>query len=85
MFYMYVLENTEGELYSGSTNNLKRRLVEHQSKRVFSTKKSEWRLIYYEAYYSETDAREREKQIKHHGQAWAQLKKRLIHSRRLES
>lgn len=82
MFYFYILENEEGELYYGSTNNLKRRLSEHQGGKSFSTRGHDWELIYYEAYKSEEDARHREQQIKYFGQAYNQLKKRISGSRR---
>ena len=39
MFYVYVLQSiTTNELYFGYTNNLKRRLQEHNKKQVFATK-----------------------------------------------
>lgn len=85
MYYVYVIENENGELYFGSSNNLKRRLSEHQTGKVFSTKNHTWTLIYYEAYRSETDARTREQRIKYHGQASSQLKKRFSKSRQFES
>jgi len=77
MYYVYVIKNEAGELYYGYTNNLRKRLFEHKKGSNFSTKGHSWKLIYYEAYLSEEDAKEREKQIKHFGQAWAQLRKRL--------
>lgn len=71
----------KGELYFGSTNNLKRRLKEHQEDKVFSTKGSNWTLIYYKAYSSESDARRRELRVKDFGQASRQLKDRFRDSR----
>lgn len=85
MFYFYVLKSNTDELYFGSTNDLKRRLKEHNTGKSFATKGSLWKLIYYEAYASEIDARAREQRIKNYGQAWNQLKKRMKNSRRLES
>jgi putative endonuclease len=85
MYYFYVLENQDDELYYGSTNDLKRRLKEHIAGKSFATKGSNWELIYYEAYNSELDARRREQRIKDFGQACSQLKKRIINSRRLQS
>jgi putative endonuclease len=82
MYYVYVLENTEGALYFGYTQNLRRRLTEHRRKRVRSTKDSQWTLIYYEAYASKHDACMREQSIKKHGQAKRQLKERIRQSRR---
>ena len=82
MFYFYVLENQDGQLYHGSTNDLKRRLKEHVTGKSFATKGSSWKLIYYEAYASESDARAREQRIKDFGQAYNQLKKRISNCRR---
>lgn len=80
MYYVYIIQNQHGEIYYGSTNDLRRRLSEHNSGKSFSTKDYTWRLIYYEAYAAEKDAREREKQLKYHGQALGQLKRRLKYS-----
>lgn len=85
MFYVYVLQSLKDELYFGSTNNLKRRLKEHQSGKSFATKGKDWTLIYYEAYLAETDAKTREQRIKDYGQAWSQLKRRITASRRPKS
>ncbi|MBY0385629.1 GIY-YIG nuclease family protein [bacterium] len=85
MFYVYIIENENHELYFGSTNDLRRRMQEHQSGKVYSTKSHTWELIYYEAYKAESDARIREKKIKLHGQAKAHLKNRILASRRQES
>lgn len=84
MFYFYVIENDLGELYFGSTNNLKRRLGEHQEGNSFATKGSNWTLIYYEAYRSEGDARIREQKVKKFGGTKKHLKNRIMHSRRID-
>lgn len=83
MFYCYVIENEECELYFGSTNDLKRRLREHQTDKSFATKGHDWTLIYYEAYRSEDDARSREQKLKRNGGTKKHLKSRIIQSRRL--
>lgn len=80
MFYVYVIADQYGELYFGSTKDLKQRISEHQSGQSKSTKGRDWKLIYYEAFCNEQDAREREQQIKHHGQAKRWLKRRLRNS-----
>lgn len=77
MHYVYVLKNESGELYYGLTNNLRKRFSEHNSGRSFSTKNHQWRLVYYESYLSQEDAREREKRLKNYGQALGQLKRRI--------
>ena len=80
MYYLYVLQNHNSELYFGSTNDLKRKISEHQSGCSKATRGKDWKLIYYEAFCNETDAREREHQIKYHGQAKRWLKRRLRNS-----
>ena len=77
MFYVYLLQNERQEVYLGSTNDLRRRLAEHNNRRSSATRGHHWRLIYYEAFLVEQDAREREQRLKHYGQALAQLKRRL--------
>lgn len=79
MFYVYVLKNKNyDELYIGSTNDLKRRIIEHNEGRVKSTNlKRPYKLVYYEAYGEESDARRREKMLKLRGQARNQLIIRL--------
>ena len=85
MYYVYIIENELEELYFGSANDLRRRLQEHNNGKSKSTKGHNWQLIFYEAYKSEEDAREREMRIKQHGQAKAQLKRRIKRSRRYKS
>lgn len=82
MFYVYILQSSvDKELYVGSTNNLRRRLFEHNNGKVFSTKhRKPLVLVYYEAYRAEKDARKREKMLKLRGQARRQLKERLSKS-----
>ena len=71
MYYVYVLQdNLTKALYYGYSNNVQRRLTEHNIK-------GNWRLVYYEAYLSESDARKRERKLKQYGQARTQLKKRI--------
>ena len=85
LFYFYVLENEKNELYFGCTNDLKRRIKEHNSGKSRSTKNNLWQLIYYEAYASEADAYRRESKIKDHGQAKRHLKERIKNCRRGDS
>ena len=65
MFYTYVLRCNDGNLYVGSTANLRLRLAEHTKGRVSAT---EYRrplvLAYYEACRSRAKASLREKQLK---------------------
>lgn len=82
MFYLYILKSKkDSQLYIGSTNDLRRRLREHNTGKVFSTKlRTPFELIYYEAYKIEKDARKRESNLKLRSRAFTQLKKRIIYS-----
>jgi len=76
--YVYVLKMSNQQWYIGSTANLSRRLQEHKNGKVFTTKKYlPVVLIHYEILGSEKAARMREKQLKHHGSAFAKLKKKI--------
>jgi len=67
MFYVYCLQSNKDsdQLYFGYTNDLKRRLVEHNTGQNTSTKRyMPWKVIYYEACISEVDAKRRETYLK---------------------
>ncbi|OHA06490.1 MAG: hypothetical protein A2934_00005 [Candidatus Sungbacteria bacterium RIFCSPLOWO2_01_FULL_47_10] len=82
MFYVYILKSkVDKKLYVGSTNDLRRRFEEHNKGQVRSTKScAPFELRYYEAYFSEEDARRRERSLKKDGNALAQLKRRIAKS-----
>jgi putative endonuclease len=82
MFYLYVLKSKKDDkIYIGSTNDLRRRLLEHNTGKVLSTKgRRPFELRYYEAYYNENEARKREFSLKKDGRALSQLKLRIIKS-----
>lgn len=82
MFYLYLIRSKKDKrLYSGYTNNLKRRIEQHNNGEVISIKgRRPFELVYYEAYKSEKDARKREKNLKLFSRAYYGLKKRLINS-----
>jgi len=79
MYYVYILKSKrDSNLYIGSTNNLERRINEHNNGLVFCTKsRVPFELVYYEAYKSEKDARSREQNLKIRSRAFVQLKKRI--------
>ena len=72
-YYVYIMTNHSGTLYTGMTNNLKRRIYEHKHKLVegFTKKYRLFRLVYFEETQSVRAAIEREKQIK----GWSRRKK----------
>jgi len=66
-YYVYVLQSIKfnSNLYIGFTNNLIKRVKEHNEGLNFSTKPYKpWQLIHYEAYRHEKDAKRREKYLK---------------------
>lgn len=66
MWYTYILYSAaDKKFYIGFTHNLKRRVVEHANGKVRSTSEREgMRLVFYEAFTSEVDARRRERYLK---------------------
>lgn len=66
MYYIYILKSTKvNRYYIGCTSNIARRLNEHNSGKVSSTKAySPWILIYTENFEDKSDAYKREKEIK---------------------
>jgi len=67
MFYfVYILRSMkDSKFYIGYTNNLRRRIIEHNNQENFSTKsRTPFELIYYEAHRDKMDAKNREKFFK---------------------
>jgi putative endonuclease len=64
MYYVYFLFLNNQKIYKGFTFNLKRRVEEHKTGKVISTKNKKPILIHYEAYLLKTDAERREKFLK---------------------
>jgi putative endonuclease len=65
-YYVYILTNASRRLYVGVTNNLERRVYEHQHKIVlgFTSEYNINRLVYFETTRDAVAAIAREKQIK---------------------
>ena len=66
MYYVYVIKSEKDKrIYTGYTSDLKRRISEHNSGKVESTKnRKPLVLIYYEGCLSQKDALKREKYLK---------------------
>jgi putative endonuclease len=79
MYYCYVLRNAQNpdEFYTGSTQDLRRRLTEHNAGRQKATSGRQWEVAYYEAYQSERVARDRERTIKRNGRMRMLLMNRI--------
>jgi len=78
MFYIYLLKSVkDDEWYTGYTNNLQKRILEHNRGTVFSTKnRGPFKMIYCEICLNEKDAKAREKYLKT-GMGKRYLKNRL--------
>lgn len=82
MHYVYLLKSVRlKEFYIGQTNDLKRRFLEHNQGKNVSTKlKAPFKLVYYEAYFSKSDAKHRENMLKRFAGSMTHLKKRVKNS-----
>ncbi len=77
MAFVYILTNKNNDvLYIGVTNNLERRIYEHQNHKMqgFTARYNLFKLVYCEECISITDAIRREKQLK----AWRRDWKRAL-------
>jgi putative endonuclease len=78
-YYVYITTNTtKNVLYTGVTNNLYRRIIEHYLKRgtndCFTGRYYCYWLVYYEEFQYINDAIAREKEIK----GWSRKKKEVL-------
>jgi putative endonuclease len=72
MHYIYILLCNNNKFYTGYTNNLKRRLQQHQKSEVkYTSNLLPIKLVHYEKYKTKEEATKREKQIK----GWVRKKK----------
>jgi putative endonuclease len=78
MFYFYILRCSDNSLYCGQTNNLQRRIHEHNFDKNKSAKylraKKPVKLVYFEEYTSLKEVMRREVQIK----KWSKIKKEML-------
>lgn len=73
---MYILECVDGSYYVGSTNDLQRRLLEHQEGRAarYTTRRLPVKLVFSEEYNHVAEAFKREKQV----QNWSRAKREAL-------
>ncbi len=66
MYTFYVLQNHQGKIYKGYTNDLSRRLVEHNNKyrKSYASKRGPWKLVYQEVFKDKTEVIKRERYFK---------------------
>ena len=72
-YYTYILTSKSGTLYTGITNSVFNRVIQHRNKETpgFTSKYDINRLVYYETFSHVLNAIAREKQIK----GWTRKKK----------
>ncbi len=71
-YYVYIIGNNRPTLYIGVTNNLSKRIDQHQQKVAagFTKKYHLNKLLYFEEFSNINDALAREKQLKHWNRNW---------------
>jgi tRNA/rRNA methyltransferase len=75
-FYVYILKCSDGSYYTGHTDNLDKRIGEHQNGFLCAYTKSRWpvRLVYVEEFATRSYALDTEFQIK----GWPRAKKEAL-------
>lgn len=79
-FFVYVLQNPDGKLYIGQTDDLKRRFIQHNDPmhtltRTTNRFRGPWKVIYSEMLPSRSAALAREKALKSgQGRAWLKIR-----------
>lgn len=64
-YFIYILQADDGRYYIGQSDNLERRLGQHQAGRVQTTKsRTGWKLMHQEEFDTRIEAIKRERQIK---------------------
>ncbi len=81
MFYVYILRTSANTLYVGQTNNLEKRMAEHEAKTIKSSKYvrsfPSFELVYSETFPTRSEAMKREYELKQFSKA---QKEEIIHS-----
>ncbi|MBU2577967.1 GIY-YIG nuclease family protein [Patescibacteria group bacterium] len=77
-YFVYILRTSSNTLYTGQTNNLEKRLKEHQDKSSKSARYVRYfnsvKLVYAEKYKTRKEAMQREAQLKR----WSRSKKEVL-------
>ena len=69
MHYVYVIRSREGRYYVGSTEDVEKRLKQHNAKsnRGWTNRFTGWEEVYREEFKTRLEARRREREIKKKG------------------
>ena len=64
--YTYMVECSDGSLYTGWTNNLEKRMVAHNAKKgaKYTRSRTPVKLVYYETFATKEEAMRREYELK---------------------
>ena len=66
MHYVYIIKSECGRFYVGSTDNVEKRLKQHNSKKFkgWTNRYNKWKVVYTECFITRNEAIKRERQIK---------------------
>lgn len=76
-YYVYILQCSDNSYYTGVTNDVERRVIEHNlgdDKRAYTFRKRQVKLVWFEYYNDINQAIGKEKQIK----GWSRQKKEAL-------
>ncbi len=66
MYWVYIIENADGLLYKGYTENIEKRLVQHNNNESrYTSFRGPWKLVYKHEYSTKSEALKEERRIKH--------------------
>lgn len=76
VFYIYILRCSDGSYYTGHTDNLEKRMVEHRTSEIpcYTSKRLPVELVFSQEFQSRVEALERERQVK----GWSRKKKEAL-------
>ena len=76
MFFVYILKCADGSFYTGHTDNIEKRLFEHQNHEIkcYTSKRLPIELVYVDTFGTRDEALESERQIK----GWSRKKKEAL-------
>jgi predicted GIY-YIG superfamily endonuclease len=75
-FWVYILECADGSYYTGHTENLEKRMAEHEQSTFtcYTSSRLPVKLVFYSEFSTRNDAFVRERQIK----GWSRRKKQAL-------
>ncbi len=76
-YFVYILKCSDSSFYTGITNNIDKRFIEHQSginTKSYTYSRRPLELVYFEEFQNPNDAITKEKQIK----GWTRKKKQAL-------